>query len=1213
MHSLVLHIPGFSYQDLFQPDRLAALTEVFYSEVRKLDPDLYARFDLYRKSKGKDWSNVEISSLLVSMAPFLSAFVERMFGVETACKPFRIEAEKERVLFAYKKDFFTRRALKKFSREDLGALVPDLSALDAQINALKKGFEGIPSGDPELEMAAMAQELAAQEKAAREGLSAEGRQYLTAFIRRVQGSPELNEWLPSGESDEELLGFLTTLVSLFERWSVAHYYHQTPETRDWVSFRLPGKTDFDRLVECHPVETDIPNVLRGPEQHYRRRDGFALTDERCSKREASSEIDYCVICHERDKDSCTKGFKEANGFKKNPLGYSLKGCPLDQKISESHLLQSQGDTIGALAIITLDNPLCPGTGHRICNDCMKACIFQKQDPVNIPQIETRILTDVLNLPWGFEIYSLLTRWNPLNIQRPHALPYNGKKILVVGMGPAGYTLAHYLLNEGFAVAGIDGLKIEPLDKALVGGGDTPFEPVRDFSSLVNRLDERVLLGFGGVSEYGITVRWDKNFLTVIYLNLLRRSQFQLFDGVRFGGTLTVEDAWELGFDHVCLATGAGKPTFVTMKNNLIRGVRKASDFLMALQLTGAGKKDSMANLQVQLPAIVIGGGLTAIDTATELMAYYPVQVTKIKIRYDQLTAKLGKDQVEALFDEEEKGILYRFLQHAEAIAKERSRAGEAGEKPNFIPYIQEWGGVHIYYRKSMNDAPAYRLNHEEIIKAFEEGISFVEKMSPLEVVPDAYGAIREAVFEAMDVVDGKWTPGGQTFRVPAKTLIVAAGTIPNVMYERENPGTFQLDSWDEYYKSYVPDSNGTGRLVEAAKNETGFFTSYEKDGKFVTFYGDNHPQYAGNVVKAMASAKFGFKKVAELFGFGEEYPKVNADELVPFFDTLSDQLRARVVEVIRLTPTIVELVLHAPMAAKKFQPGQFYRLQNYETDALKVEDTRLMVEGLALTGAWVDKARGLVGTILLEVGASSRMVAMMKPGQPVVLMGPTGEPTEIEENATVLLVGGGLGNAVLFSIARAFKEKGGRVIYFAGYKKKADFYKREEIEAHTDVVVYSVDAGDPIEAIRPQDKSFTGNIIQAMIAYAEGKLGETPIRLDAATRLIAIGSDRMMSAVAQQRHSALKPYLHPNHVGIASINSPMQCMMKAVCAQCLQRHVDPETGKETFVFSCVNQDQVMDHVDFSNLNHRLKQNSVAEKLADQWLTYLIEKYRLEWV
>ena len=99
---------------------------------------------------------------------------------------------------------------------------------------------------------------------------------------------------------------------------------------------------------------------------------------------------------------------------------------------------------------------------------MKACIFQKQDPVNIPQIETGILTDVLRLPWGVEIYGLLTRWNPLNVRRPYALPYNGRKVLVVGMGPAGYTLAHYLVNEGFGVVGIDGLKIEPLPEALTG-------------------------------------------------------------------------------------------------------------------------------------------------------------------------------------------------------------------------------------------------------------------------------------------------------------------------------------------------------------------------------------------------------------------------------------------------------------------------------------------------------------------------------------------------------------------------------------------------------------------------------------------------------------------------------------------------------------------------------------------------------------------------
>ena len=126
-----------------------------------------------------------------------------------------------------------------------------------------------------------------------------------------------------------------------------------------------------------------------------------------------------MLCHERDKDTCSKGIRDKEGkVTTNPLGIPLAGCPLDEKISEMHTVRKRGDAIGALAIVTVDNPMCPGTGHRICNDCMKACIYQKQEPVNIPQIETGVLTDVLNMPWGVEIYGLLTRWNPLNIQRP---------------------------------------------------------------------------------------------------------------------------------------------------------------------------------------------------------------------------------------------------------------------------------------------------------------------------------------------------------------------------------------------------------------------------------------------------------------------------------------------------------------------------------------------------------------------------------------------------------------------------------------------------------------------------------------------------------------------------------------------------------------------------------------------------------------------------
>ena len=76
-----------------------------------------------------------------------------------------------------------------------------------------------------------------------------------------------------------------------------------------------------------------------------------------------------------------------------------------------------------------------------------------------------------------------------------------------------------------------------------------------------------------------------------------------------------------------------------------------------------------------------------------------------------------------------------------------------------------------------------------------------------------------------------------------------------------------------------------------------------------------------------------------------------------------------------------------------------------------------------------------------------------------------------------------------------------------------------------------------------------------------------------------------------------------DHTGIGSINSPMQCMMKEICAQCLQRHVDPETGDSSVVFSCFNQDQPLDLVDFGTLNARLKQNAVSEKLTAKWIEH----------
>jgi NAD(P)H-flavin reductase len=101
-------------------------------------------------------------------------------------------------------------------------------------------------------------------------------------------------------------------------------------------------------------------------------------------------------------------------------------------------------------------------------------------------------------------------------------------------------------------------------------------------------------------------------------------------------------------------------------------------------------------------------------------------------------------------------------------------------------------------------------------------------------------------------------------------------------------------------------------------------------------------------------------------------------------------------------------------------------------------------------------------------------------------MGPTGSATELPEGGTVMLCGGGLGNAVLFSIGKKARERNNRVVYFAGYKKAEDFYKREELEAASDVLVLSVDRGGHRRR-RPMDRSFVGNIVEAMPAYATGR------------------------------------------------------------------------------------------------------------------------------
>ncbi len=884
-------------------------------------------------------------------------------------------------------------------------------------------------------------------------------------------------------------------LDIAAKYSAYMVYNAT----DNILFSLPQKIDQNNLINPDKIKKYINKV----------RIGFDYFDPAFNLDVALDATHYCIYCHNQQKDSCSKGLS----FSENPL---KQGCPLKQKISEMNYVKSKGFNLAALAIIVIDNPMVAATGHKICNDCSNSCIYQKQDPVDIPLIESNILQTTLSLPYGVEIYLLLTNWNPVNIFMPLPKEATNYKVLVVGLGPAGFSLSHYLLKEGHDVVAVDGLKITPM----------PFDvnqPIKYWSDYKKNLSEKIPQGFGGVAEYGITPRWDKNNLTILRLILQRNKHFKLFSGVALTSNITTQQAFNLGFDHVALCVGAGKPKFIKMKNFLAKGVRTASDFLMSLQSNGAFLEKSITNLLIRMPIIVIGGGLTSIDVATESLNYYQLQVEKFLKQYQLSVRKNGKNYTEKNWTEEDKLIAEEFIAHAKLFQ-------QASDKESIQRILAKLGGATIYYRGNLHASPAYRLNPEELICAMARGVNFVENVLPLSINTDKYNYVKSIEFDNL----------GVRKKIKAKTIIIAIGT----------------EDQSSFINSFYINKDGENSQLE------------EK----ITYYGDCNPSYSGSVVKAIASSKEGYKLISKKLikskpnFFGNYFD---------FFAKLDYLLTSRIESVNILADSIIELVVHSPLVAQNFRPGQFLRLQNYSNDVGKI------IEPLALTGAYVDSDKGLIYLIILESGKSSNLCRFLEKNQLVVLMGPTGQPTEILKDSNIVVIGGGLGNAVLFSIAKAFKKNNCKITYFAGYKNLQDRFYQDKIEQSSDIIIWCCEEG-VLPKNRDNDISIKGNVIDGIKLLHSN-------HSNIIDRVIAIGSPKMMEAISSIKNDIFgkKTPL------IVSINSPMNCMMKGICGQCIQKVTD----QRGYIFTCACQDQNAEIVDFTVLKNRLEQNSLQEKMV----------------
>lgn len=269
-----------------------------------------------------------------------------------------------------------------------------------------------------------------------------------------------------------------------------------------------------------------------------------------------------------------------------------------------------------------------------------------------------------------------------------------------------------------------------------------------------------------------------------------------------------------------------------------------------------------------------------------------------------------------------------------------------------------------------------------------------------------------------------------------------SGTLPNTIYEREHPGTLAMES--DHFQTFVMHSDGL-QAVQVAEHceapEGGPFTSYDEDGRRVSLIGDTHPAFNGSVVKAIASAKAAWPQVMKAL----ETRAADTNSYAAFKARMTDLLTPQVAMIDRSKPGIVELWVRAPLAVRNFRPGQFFRLQTFKTDSPLVAGTRLQAPPLAVSGAGVKG--DMVRLRILQWGAGSRLVGRLQIGDPLVLMGPTGAPTLIPQNKTIIVVAGRWSAAVMLDISPALRAAGNRILYVAALGKATELDERDELEA----------------------------------------------------------------------------------------------------------------------------------------------------------------------
>lgn len=267
----------------------------------------------------------------------------------------------------------------------------------------------------------------------------------------------------------------------------------------------------------------------------------------------------------------------------------------------------------------------------------------------------------------------------------------------------------------------------------------------------------------------------------------------------------------------------------------------------------------------------------------------------------------------------------------------------------------------------------------------------------------------------------------------------------------------------------------------------------------------------------------------------------------------------KIVDVKTLSPGVKEMIIEAPLVARKAKPGEFI--------ILRVDGRG---ERIPLTIADFDNKKGTITIIFQEVGVTTKLLGAKQAGELIAdFVGPLGKCTHIEKmNGTVVCVGGGIGVAPIFPIARGMKAAGNKVISIIGARTRDLLILEKEMrEASTELIITTDDGSY-------SRKGFVTDVLKECIDRGE------PI-----AEVIAIGPVVMMRAVAETtRPHGIKT--------VVSLN-PIMVDGTGMCGGCRV-----SVGTET-KFACVDGPEFDAHaVDFAGLIARQRMYIEKEKQCD---------------